>query len=117
MKTASVKVLSLAGEFDVANKDELWQTLASVDDADVVILDLSGVKYMDSTALTCLVILRKHITTAHGGVVALASPQRWMLKLLKTCGFDQVFPIYESVPKAKRAFGGRDRAPTLTVHL
>jgi anti-sigma B factor antagonist len=110
MKIASVKVLPLAGEFDIAGKDELWRKLASVSDADVAILDLSRLKYLDSTALTCFVILRKHMSE-HGGTVALASPRRQILKLLRTCAFDQVFPIYKSVAEARSAWAGEEPPP------
>lgn len=43
--------LSLSGELDVATAPRLEEALSDVDDAVVVILDLSDVSFMDSSGL------------------------------------------------------------------
>jgi anti-sigma B factor antagonist len=94
-------VVELVGEADVTNSD----TLRDVLDAEVakqpptLIIDLSGLRFMDSSALH--VILRANrAMDRQGGVLALASPREPVAKMLRLTAADQLVPVYASVEDA-----------------
>ena len=94
-------LVELVGEADVTNSDALREVL----DAEVakqprtLIIDLSGLRFMDSSALH--VILRANrAMDRQGGVVALASPRDPVAKMLRLTAADQLIPVYASVSDA-----------------
>lgn len=94
-------LVELAGEADVTNSDALREVL----DAEVakqprtMIIDLSGLRFMDSSALH--VILRAtRVMDRQGGVLALASPREPVAKMLRLTAADQLIPVYSSVSEA-----------------
>lgn len=94
-------LVELVGEADVTNSDALREVL----DAEVakqprtLIVDLSGLRFMDSSALH--VILRANrAMDRQGGVVALACPREPVAKMLRLTAADQLIPVYSSVSEA-----------------
>ena len=94
-------LVELTGEADVTNSDALREVL----DAEVakqprsMIIDLSGLRFMDSSALH--VILRANrVMDRQGGVLALASPREPVAKMLRLTAADQLIPVYPSVSEA-----------------
>jgi anti-sigma B factor antagonist len=94
-------LVELTGEADVTNSDALRDVL----DAEVakqprtMIIDLSGLRFMDSSALH--VILRANrVMDRQGGVLALASPREPVAKMLRLTAADQLIPVYPSVSEA-----------------
>src|SRR6185312_8184874 len=94
-------LVELVGEADVTNSDALREVL----DAEVakqprtLIIDLSGLRFMDSSALH--VILRvNRAMDRDGGVVALASPRDPVAKMLRLTAADQLIPVFPSVSEA-----------------
>ena len=64
-----------------------------------MIIDLSGLRFMDSSALH--VILRANRAMDRlGGVLALASPLEPVAKMLRLTAADQLIPVYASVREA-----------------
>jgi anti-sigma B factor antagonist len=95
-----VAVVTVGGEVDVYSapqlRDQLTETLA---EQPTVVVDLSGVEFIDSTGLGALVAAR---TTAaeRGGTLALVCTQQRILKLFAITGLDSVFAIFNSVADA-----------------
>lgn len=91
----------LQGEHDVSTVGELCQILAPAiarDDADVL-LDLSGVQFMD--AATVGVIVRAHtLLRPQSRSLVLRSPSRCARRVLDVCGLD-----YHDGPGVGRAAG------------
>jgi anti-sigma B factor antagonist len=94
-------LVELTGEADVTNCDALRDVL----DGEVgkqppmLILDLGGLRFMDSSALH--VILRANrVMDRQGGVLALASPREPVAKMLRLTAADQLIPVYASVADA-----------------
>jgi len=96
-----VRVLVLSGELDLANVDELKGALHSVDGVSALVVDLSGVDYMDSTTLGVLVSFRKRMEDRKDNVYFVA-PGTNILKVLHITGLDQVFKIFATLDDAKR---------------
>jgi len=90
--------VTLSGELDAAARDGLAAALAPLADVDVAIIDLGDVSYCDSTAINCLVTLKKRMQdAARGGEVRLVRPTRSVRRILQICGLDSEFSISDSL--------------------
>lgn len=94
-------LVELAGEADVTNSDMLREVLEAevAKQPRTLIIDLSGLRFMDSSALH--VVLRVNRTMdRQGGVLALAAPREPVAKMLRLTAADQLIPVYTSVSEA-----------------
>lgn len=76
----------LRGELDFTTQSSLHETLSKVDGP--VCLDLSHVRYLDSSALSELAILARRIAPARA-IVSGTQPQ--VKRVFKLVGFDTIF--------------------------
>jgi anti-sigma B factor antagonist len=92
---AGVPVLVVRGEVDLATAPDLREKLLSLADegARVVVVDLSGVSFMDSSALGALVSAMTRFR-ANGGGLRLVVTAPHISKVLEITGLSDVFPIY-----------------------
>ena len=94
-------LVELTGEADVTNSDALREVL----DAEVakqprtMIIDLSGLRFMDSSALHALLRVNRSLDR-QGGVLALVSPQPAVAKILRLTTADRLIPVFASVAEA-----------------
>jgi anti-sigma B factor antagonist len=94
-------VVRVAAEIDVATAPALDTAMQEQVDAghDVLVLDLAGVTFLDSSGLGLFVAHHKTLRR-RGGSVRLANASSRVLKVLTVTGLDQVFPVYPSVQAA-----------------
>jgi anti-anti-sigma factor len=86
--------ISLAGELDIARSEELRRKLAPAETAYLAVIDMRGVTYLDSTAITCFVRLRKRMSeNGHTGTVRIKSPSLQVHRILTMCGLSEIFVI------------------------
>jgi len=84
-------VVALRGELDVADAASAAAALAAVAVRErVVIADLSGLEFIDSSGLAALVLARRQARQA-GGDLLLAAPQDQVLRVLAVTGLAGVF--------------------------
>jgi len=97
----SYTVVALAGESDVYTYDQLRGALETeaVKGVALLIVDLSGLDFMDSTGVQVLLGIRVMMND-HGGKLALAQPQNTVARVLSLVGADQFIPVYPSVEDA-----------------
>jgi anti-anti-sigma factor len=99
--TEPYTLVLLDGEADVTNCNALREVLEAevAKQPRTLILDLSGLRFMDSSALH--VILRVNRTMdRQGGVLALACPRDPVAKILRLTAADQLLPVYATVDEA-----------------
>jgi anti-sigma B factor antagonist len=98
---AAYSVVVLAGEVDATNSDELYGVLESVvtQQPRLLIVDMSGLSFMDSTGLRMLLRSSRSLDQ-QGGVLALAAPQVSVARVLQLTRADQLIPVYETVADA-----------------
>ncbi len=91
-------VVSVGGEVDLATArsltDHALEALRAV--SPHVVLDLSGVTFMDSTGLKSLITISQRASLA-GGSFAVVGPTSAVHKLLKLTGLEEAFPIYDTL--------------------
>jgi anti-anti-sigma factor len=93
-------IVRLAGDYDAYNSDELRRLLEPACDGADVVIDFTGARYVDSSCLTELAQVRRQRLDGGLPVMRLVIPNRNMRKIFEIVGFDQVFPLFESLEEA-----------------
>jgi anti-sigma B factor antagonist len=86
-------VFRLAGDLDLNSVDELRAGVGPACTAgDEVLLDLSELKFCDSTGVGAMVWLHRRATAA-GGRLLLCAPRRHVREVLRISGVDRAIPV------------------------
>ncbi len=96
-------VVRLAGELDLYNAHEVRDALLEccAEGPARLIVDLSGVKFIDSTALGVLIEARTKLENRRGFL--LAAPGLETKRALEISGLDRHFTVHESLDAARAA--------------
>jgi anti-sigma B factor antagonist len=96
-------VVSLAGELDLYNANVVRDALLAccAESPDRLIVDLSAVKFIDSTALGVLIEARTRMPNRKGFL--LAAPGLETRRALEISGLDRHFSVHESLEDARSA--------------
>lgn len=99
-----VPIVAVNGEVDVYSAPALKESLTDLlqSGATTLIVDLTGVGFLDSTGLGALVEARSATNDAGGSLLLVCSQER-ILKLFTITGLDGVFAIHPSVEGAVSA--------------
>lgn len=92
-------ILTLRGELDIYTVPVFKRETGSLPDGRSVIVDMDGVTLLDSSGLGAIVALHTRTTDA-GGVVAIASTSRPVLRVFEVTGLRATFPIGDDVDGA-----------------
>jgi len=94
-------VVEVVGEIDVYTASVLREKLADLIDADHtdLVVDLTGVGFLDSTGLGVLVGALKKVR-GFGGRLQLVIDQEKVMKVFRITALTQVFTIHESLEAA-----------------
>lgn len=104
-------VVALRGELDVVDAASLAAALmAAVAREPVIVADLAGLEFIDSSGAAALVLGRRQARRA-GGDLLLAGPQDQVLRFLTVSGLADVFAVLASVEDAARDAGRSWQAP------
>ena len=97
-------LVTLAGECDLHTGRQLRDVLTSEVSrgARRMILDLSGLSFMDSTGMQVLLSVHTVLTVRNGTLSAVA-PQPVVARILELTGADQYIPVYGSLEDAQTA--------------
>lgn len=95
-------VVEIGGEVDVATVPRIREYVAhriTAEGRHRLIIDLTGVRFMDSTGLGALVAIRKWIQARAGDLrLVLTNPE--VLRIFRITSLRSVFPIHDSVEAA-----------------
>jgi anti-sigma B factor antagonist len=99
-------VVSVVGELDVVSKQQFDDCLSeAAAQSDLVVLDLSQVDFMDTTALAVVVGHWRRLV-AEGGTFRLAGARYRYVKALWITGLADRLPMYETVDEALDEIAG-----------
>jgi len=96
-------VVSLAGELDLYNANAVREALLEccAEEPERLVVDLSAVKFIDSTALGVLIEARTRMANRRGFL--LAAPGLETRRALEISGLDRHFAVHESLSEALAA--------------
>jgi anti-sigma B factor antagonist len=99
-RNAGATVVRLAGELDLYNAHEVREALIGCCDEspDRLVVDLSDVKFIDSTALGVLIEARTRLANRKGFL--LAAPGLETRRALEISGLDKHFSVHDSLDDA-----------------
>jgi len=102
-RNGSSVIVSLAGELDLYNAHALRETLLKCCDEapERLVVDLSEVKFIDSTALGVLIEARTRMPNRRGFL--LAAPGLETRRALEISGLDRHFAVHPSLDEALSA--------------
>jgi len=102
-----VAVVVLAGEVDLYTAPRFKEALFQAIDegGSLVVVDMSGVSFIDSTALGVLVSGGRRLEQA-SGALAIGCPDERIRRILEITGLDTVFGVYPSRGDALAAAAG-----------
>jgi len=96
-------VVELSGDFDSYHSPELRRLLEPACETPDVVIDFTAARYIDSSCLTELAIVRRLRIQRGLPAMRLVVPTANMRKLLHIVGFDLVFPLYATRAEAMHA--------------
>jgi anti-sigma B factor antagonist len=93
-------VMHVSGDLDVYTAPQLNRALEEMGLAGkTIVLDMSGVHFIDSTALGVLVATLQE-SRAHDGELSLVMEDPYLLKIFRITGFDTLFSIFPRLADA-----------------
>lgn len=106
---ASVPLIELEGEVDVYTAPQLKQQMIGLLEAgsNEMVVDLSKVEYLDSTALGVLIGGLKRVRERDGNL-PLICPSPRIRRVFEITGLDKIFDIFNSESEAKTELTGKE---------
>jgi anti-anti-sigma factor len=94
-------VVTMRGNLDIDSATVLTAAIDQVLEQPVpmVVVDLSGIEFCDSTGLSAFVVGHNR-AAASGGWLRLAGPSEFLSRLLDTVGLTDRLDVYPTVPAA-----------------
>jgi anti-anti-sigma factor len=90
------RTIVLSGEIDLASAPAVWDALEpALEDAACVVVDLSSVRFIDSTGLSVLVRAHRRLAN-NGGTLVVRSPSEMASRVLRITGLDTVFGLNDT---------------------
>ena len=83
----------MSGEFDITRAQELSQIEDRLVEPDCVVLDLSNVKYIDTTFLRFLINLKRHANKVDRSAVKIVGANAHIQRVLTVTGLSMLFVI------------------------
>jgi anti-anti-sigma factor len=99
-------------EYDVASAGDMTRQLEATYTASNVIVDMSGVRYIDSTCLGRLVKMRKEREGRGFRPARIVISSAELRRLFKLVKFDTVWPIFDSLDAAIKDEAATNKATT-----
>src|SRR3974390_1495226 len=99
------RILQLSGPFTLANIFQ-FQEIARTDPSPIIIVDLTGVPYMDSAALGSLLGLHVHCQRDKRQYALVGVSDR-LMSMLKVAGVDGILVSYPTLAEAEDRLGKR----------
>ena len=97
------------GDLDAFTVSQFRQSLAELATSPRVLIDLSGVPFVDSAGLGALIGGIRRVREL-GGEVAVACPRPTLTRLLRTTGFDRIVTVTATIEEALATFDSAARA-------
>lgn len=109
------KVCRPVGELDAFTVSQFRQALAEMATSRRLVIDMSGVPFVDSAGLGALIGGIRRAREL-GGDVTVACNRPALVRLLRTTGFDRIVTVTETLEEAVQVLRDRDSADGAESH-
>lgn len=102
---AEARIVAIRGEFDyaVAERANVVLGIASADPQRVLVIDLTGCTFLDSTGIAAIVGAARALTNGQIRIAIACMPNSDVLAMLQLAGIDRTIQILPSVDAALAA--------------
>lgn len=97
--SAGLAIVHVGGDFDLSTLPAFEAELESSLSAKLLVVDLAGCTFIDSSALRTLVRAQRRVSEA-GGTLGLVAPSQPVRRVLEVAALDRVIPVWETVNEA-----------------
>lgn len=106
------QIIRVSGEIHLSTAPEFAQRLSDVIfvGKTVLVLDMTGVEFIDSTGLSVLLNALRLVSNLEGGGLALVCTNPTVLRLFQITNLDSTFAIFDSREKAIAHLANRPSA-------
>lgn len=106
---AGVGIIEASGEIDVYNSAEIKKLVDAyiARGTNNVLIDMSGVDYLDSSTISVLLAERERLKSS-GGRLKLLGLQESPRKVFEIAKIDTIFDIYDNEEEALKSFGEKE---------
>ncbi len=106
----TLKIVKLDGDLDFSRKAQIAELLAEADNADIAVVDVAGVTYMDSSCLSCLALQKKRMhENGTAAILRIAGASESLRRIFQICGLDKSFEMCASVEAARNGVASLSR--------
>jgi anti-anti-sigma factor len=91
MKSVERRVLS--GDIDLSSGDALSALFGDVPNCDELVIDMLGVRFIDSAGLSRLIEVRRRLRSQCGAAVRIIVADPHVHRVFRVCGLDKIFEI------------------------
>ncbi|HZZ52503.1 MAG TPA: STAS domain-containing protein [Pseudonocardia sp.] len=103
-------VVHLRGEIDLLTSPRVGRQVRKITDqaapGSVVIMDLTGVVFLDSLGITTLLNLHQQASEARSSLRLVLEPAQFSRRVLQLAGVSEVLDIYDSISEARDGRAG-----------
>ncbi len=105
---ADLSIVHVKGRLSMSTKNQLRQRVAELVSENRVnlILDFSGVSFMDSSGLTSVLSAMRRVSESNGRI-CIVCDTRYILRVLRITAIDKLMAIYSTLEEAIAAFNER----------
>jgi anti-sigma B factor antagonist len=98
-------VVAVKGELDIVSRNQFIAHVDGVirDNGNKIIIDFSGLSFIDTSALSTVVSYWKRLSSEEGGLLALAGAEYTNARVLWITGLAKRLPMYDDVDAALAA--------------
>jgi anti-anti-sigma factor len=102
-REGSVATLALAGEFDLAGIEQFESAISAVEaeDPDVIVVDLTDIRFMDSSGLRALVMADRRARKAERRLAIVPGP-RTVRRVFEITQLDEALDLIENASALER---------------
>ncbi len=100
-------IISLEGDFDLAERARLLDAFAIATSAAVVVVDLKKTRYLDSTVLECIMALRRAVIE-RGARLVLVGLSADIRRIVEICDLQRLLEIRTSLDDVTKGWNGKE---------
>lgn len=102
-RRGDVTLARLVGELDMTNAEPMRRRLLEAGGEGALVLDLTGIEYLDSAWFSAMDRLARAFSARRGGLRLVCPPDAPSRRVLEVAGIDRIMPLHATAEAALAA--------------